>query len=237
MTSAIGARLGTGALALACALVAVQSNAATVHTAKRSAHRALARSTPRPAVAPADEYFGRTKMSILGVRIKVRDLGLQADLHPDEDLAVLTTALYVEDAMRDWARKYPYDRWLPRYAYALETMYEHIPGDDAHKRAIRQINYIIAYFPASNYAKVGRSKLVDGVPTPDPAASAQADSALQRLALLDGRVQPTIPPAAPPTTAPDEAAAGPAPSATLEPLATPSPLTPPIIGPPGKVGR
>lgn len=158
--------------------------------------------------APADEYFGKLKMSILGVRSKVKDLGLDADTHPEHDAAILSTALWVEDAMRDWSKKYPYDHWLPRYAYALETIYEHIPGSEAAKRARRQLNYITAYFPQTVYGKVGRAKLVDGIPTPDPSAAPATE--LERLALIDGKVRPTIPPlAAAPTPAPSSVPAMP----------------------------
>ena len=212
-------RRGRAALAvllfLACALsvVPLASPAAVSRTPTK---RALAAKKPAPkkkavrasayhphmGLAPADEYFGRLGMSVLGVRNKVKDLGLDADYHPEHDKAVLNNALWVEDAMRDWAKKYPFDRWLPRYAYALEQMYERIPGDDAHKRALKQIAYITAYFPQTQYGKVGRAKLAEGVPTPDPSDTPQPLTDLERLALLDGKVQPTIPPAATPTPVP-----------------------------------
>jgi len=154
-------------------------------------------------------------MSILGVRNKVKDLGLDADLHPEHDGAILSNALWVEDAMRDWAKKYPYDHWLPRYAFALEQMYEEIPGSDAHKRVVKQLGYITAYFPQTIYGKVGRAKLAMGIPTPapgDPPAVVETD--LQRLALLDGKVLPTLPPAPTPTPS-----ASPAPA--VEPVPVP----------------
>ncbi len=154
-------------------------------------------------------------MSILGVRSKVKDLGLDADLHPEHDKAVLGNALWVEDAMRDWAKKYPFDRWLPRYAYALEQMYERIPGDEAHRRAVKQVSYLTAYFPQTLYGKIGRAKLVAGIPTPDPSDTPAALGELERLALLDGKVLPTVPPAATP-----------APSPSPSPAALPAPTEP-----------
>ncbi|HYW53500.1 MAG TPA: hypothetical protein VE826_05995 [Dongiaceae bacterium] len=188
---------------------------------------------PKNGLAPADEYFGRLQMSVLGVRNKVKDLGLDADIHPEHDKAILGNALWVEDAMRDWAKKYPFDRWLPRYAYALEQMYERIPGDDAHKRAVKQVSYLTAYFPQTVYGKVGRAKLAIGIPVPDPSATPAIDTDLERLALLDGKVTPTLPPAPTPsptptpvatstptpvsTPAPDPAATTPAPGATTKP--------------------
>jgi hypothetical protein len=168
---------------------------------------------PHNGPAPADEYFGRLQMSILGVRNKVKDLGLDADFHPEHGKAILGNAVWVEDAMRDWAKKYPFDKWLPRYAYALEQMYERIPGDEAHRRALKQISYLTAYFPQTVYGKVGRAKLAMGVPTPDPSATPGiAETALERLALLDGKVTPTIPPAPTPKPSPSPSPAPPSPA-------------------------
>jgi hypothetical protein len=150
---------------------------------------------PRARVASADEYFGQLKMSVLGIRNKVKDLGLDADVHPDRAQAVLGSALQVEDALRGWASKYPRDTWLPRYLYALETMYEHIAGDEAHARAIRHAKYIVTFFPNTVYARICRAKLDVGVPTPGPPATiGTPDSARQRLALIDGKAAPTMPP-------------------------------------------
>jgi hypothetical protein len=191
-------------------------------TKKPAAKKAVVRGYhPRTGPAPADEYFGRLQMSVLGVRNKVKDLGLNADLHPEHDAAVLGSALWVEDAMRDWAKKYPFDRWLPRYAYALEQMYERIPGDAAHRRAVKQIAYLTAYFPQTVYGKVGRAKLAMGIPTPDPGDHPVVLTELERLALIDGKVKPTLPPAPMPTPSP--APTAPAAEAAPEPIATPAP--------------
>jgi hypothetical protein len=178
------------------------ATAKSAASGKPGAKSVAAKPKPKPTAkplfsykdAPADEYFGRLKMSILGVRSKVKDLGLDADVHPEHHPAILSTALWIEDAMRDWSKKYPYDHWLPRYAFALEVMYEHIPGDEAAKRAHRQLNYITAFFPQTVYGKVGRAKLADGIPTPDPSAAPATE--LERLALIDGKVRPTVPPIA-----------------------------------------
>ncbi len=178
------------------------ATAKSAASGKPGAKSVAAKPKPKPTAkplfsykdAPADEYFGRLKMSILGVRSKVKDLGLDADVHPEHDAAILSTALWIEDAMRDWSKKYPYDHWLPRYAFALEVMYERIPGDEAAKRAHRQLNYITAFFPQTVYGKVGRAKLVGGIPTPDPSAAPATE--LDRLALIDGKVRPTVPPTA-----------------------------------------
>jgi hypothetical protein len=197
-------------------------NAVAQKAAKKTVAHAY---RPHPGPAPADEYFGRLQMSILGVRSKVKDLGLDADVHPERDAAVLGTALWVEDAMRDWAKKYPFDRWLPRYAYALEQMYERIPGESAHKRAVKQVAYLTAYFPQTLYGKVGRAKLAQGVPTPEPGEHPPILTELERLALLDGKVMPTIPPAPTPrpSATPSPEPSVPVAEPSAEPAAVPTP--------------
>jgi hypothetical protein len=166
-------------------------------------------------------------MSVLGVRSKVKDLGLDADLHPQHDQAILNNALWLEDAMRDWAKKYPFDKWLPRYAYALEQMYEEIPGDAAHKRAVKQISYITAYFPQTLYGRIGRAKLAMGVPVPDPTYPPIFVGELDRLALIDGKVAPTMPPGAVPRPSPS-----PSPSPEAVDSAVPAPADTPAPAPP-----
>lgn len=202
MSHALRPRAVVAALALVSLMLG--SAAAAPRPPKASAKKSAAKQSgyhPKYSQAPADEYFGRLQMSILGVRNKVKDLGLDADLHPAHDRAVLGSATWVEDAMRDWARKYPFDHWLPRYAYALENIYEEIPGDEAHKRAVRQLSYITAYFPQTVYGRIGRAKLARGIPAAPPVENAAPQTDLQRLALIDGKVQPTMPPAAVPTPA------------------------------------
>ena len=85
-----------------------------------------------------------------------------------------------------------------------------MPGDVAHRRAVKQVAYITAYFPHTVYARVGRAKLASGVPTPNPgAAPPLVQTGLERLALLDGKTIPTMPP-------------GPVPAATPAPATTPA---------------
>jgi hypothetical protein len=216
-TAAKAATKTAAAKPAATKAVAKKALSAKALAAKKAAAKTVKRTGyhPHNGPAPADEYFGRLQMSILGVRSKVRDLGLEADIYPEHDQKVLGNALWVEDAMRDWAKKYPFDRWLPRYAYALEQMYERIPGGDAHKRAVKQISYLTAYFPQTVYGKIGRAKLAMGIPEPDPSATPLIETDLERLALLDGKVIPTLPPAPTPTRSPT-------PSPTATPSAAPS---------------
>jgi hypothetical protein len=225
-TALVLAAVALCAVPLASPAASTSAGAKKLPTAKIARAKPPARKPagyhPHPGPAPADEYFGRLGMSVLGVRSKVKDLGLDADLHPEHDQAILNNALWLEDAMRDWAKKYPFDRWLPRYAYALEQMYEEIPGDAAHKRAVKQVSYITAYFPQTLYGRIGRAKLSLGVPVPDPTYPPIVLGELDRLALIDGKVAPTMPPAVLPSPSPSPSPA-PVDAGVPAPDGTPTP--------------
>ena len=62
---------------------------------------------PTVNLAPADRYFGRLKMSILGVRNSLKDLAARADAHPEDAEHIYDKAVLVEDALRDWHAPLP----------------------------------------------------------------------------------------------------------------------------------
>lgn len=85
-------------------------------------------SVPGPAiaatrVAPADEYFGHLKMSILGIRNQLRDLETRSAWRGENKRNLLGKATFIEDAMREWAEKYPADPWLPQFRRRLDLCY------------------------------------------------------------------------------------------------------------------
>ena len=66
-------------------------------------------------LAPADQYFGRMKMSVLGIRNELDGLERRA-LGGDRNVASMAGKLaLVDDAMNDWRAHYPRDSWLPRF--------------------------------------------------------------------------------------------------------------------------
>jgi hypothetical protein len=108
------------------------------------------------ALAPADRYFGRLQMSILGVRNSLRDLALRLAAHPDEAASVYDKTLSIDDALHDWAKKFPNDPWIPKYARALASLYAQIDTDDARVRKNDTLDWLISAYPSSEYALMGR---------------------------------------------------------------------------------
>src|SRR5579883_2108391 len=115
------------------------------------------------ALAPADEYFGRQKLSPLGIRHEV--LTLKDDLHharehPD---AIEHKAELVEDAVDDWAERYPNDTWIASAAWQLGTLFEELPGKDAREHAIVVLELVRDKFAASPFAATAKRDLDRGI--------------------------------------------------------------------------
>lgn len=149
-------------------LVVLTAAAAQASATPRPAH---ARATPSAApiiphvvylnyrVAPADEYFGRLKMSILGIRNTIRDMGLRADADPAHAAAILGTVTLAEDAMHDWEHKYPHDTWIPPAILSLERVYAKVDSDDARTHAKLVMAWLVRDYPGSAPGKLGKSEL------------------------------------------------------------------------------
>jgi hypothetical protein len=107
-------------------------------------------------LAPADRYFGQLQMSILGVRNSLHDLALRIAARPEEADQVYGKTVLVEDALRDWSQKFPNDPWIPKYLYSLAELYRKIDTEDARVRKNDTLDWLIASYPTSDYAKMGR---------------------------------------------------------------------------------
>jgi hypothetical protein len=72
-------------------------------------------------LAPADEYFGPFKESILEIRNRL----MSFERDSNSDLAHRVRAVdNLELAIEDWYRHYPRDPWIPGFAVRLAHVYE-----------------------------------------------------------------------------------------------------------------
>lgn len=75
-------------------------------------------------LAPADEYFGRMKMSVLEIGNRLHDLTRRCDANPVMQAgSIAHDSGLIEDAIRDWQRKYPADPWIPKDMTSLERIH------------------------------------------------------------------------------------------------------------------
>jgi len=120
---------------------------------------ASAQSTALAKVAPADEYFGPLKMSILGIRNSLRTEFVKLESVANVDTGdAFRHAAFVEKSIREWERKYPADSWLPRSVLALHRVYTRIASDEAERSAAETAAWLIERYPHSAEAAQVRSE-------------------------------------------------------------------------------
>ena len=175
----------------------------------------VAKAAPKCRVAPADEYFGKLKMSILGIRNTIKDQGLKIDVNPGQAPSTANAIALTEDAIRDWQHKYPCDSWLPGTLFALERFYLKIHTDDGVKHVHATFAWLRHDYPKSKVVQVARAE--DGQASAAPASPATAS---MPGAGTTGSTAATVTTSGSSTPPPGQTAAGQAP-------ATPYPGTAP----------
>jgi hypothetical protein len=110
-------------------------------------------------LAPADEYFGRYNLSVLGIANTIRDAGARLDSGGDPHAMLSGPLSFVTDAMKDWEQKFPGDPWVAKDLLALEAVYLRVPTDEGFHLATQTEAWLIADYPNTDYAAQGRSQL------------------------------------------------------------------------------
>ncbi|HEV8021042.1 MAG TPA: hypothetical protein VGP41_07240 [Candidatus Lustribacter sp.] len=81
--------------------------------------------------APADEYFGQTKLSPIGVRNELTRIGKYLDAGWGDRMTKDT--LWVIDSLEDWQHQYPRDYELPRLLLQTYKTLERMDSPEAQK--------------------------------------------------------------------------------------------------------
>jgi hypothetical protein len=137
-------------------------------------------------LAPADEYFGRFNLSILGIANSIRDAGNRIDGGADPRAMLDGPLYFATDALHDWEKKYPGDPWIPKDMLALESVYLRVLTGDGAKLAAQTEAWLAADYPDSAYAAQGRGQLAaasNAAPAAAPGIPSYA-SAWERFAAL-----------------------------------------------------
>lgn len=152
---------------VAAATTAAMSATPAPHPASKAHAKTPAKTVAHVAkcrVAPADEYFGKLKLSILGIRNTIKDQGLKVDVAPDQAASTFNAIALTEDAIHDWEHKYPCDSWLPGSIFALEHFYTKIHTEDGVRHVHATFAWLRHDFP--------RHRLIASARTEDGAATA-----------------------------------------------------------------
>jgi len=101
--------------------------------------------------APADEYFGHTKLSPIGVRNEITRIGKYLDVGWGDRMT--SDALWVVDALADWQENYPRDYELPRLLLATYKTLERIDSPQAKAARIEVRKTLTIDYAASPEAQ------------------------------------------------------------------------------------
>ncbi len=189
---------------------AQQSAASAQHSTKKMtpAQRAAAKEAAQLAaiklLAPADEYFGPLKQSVIGMRNQIRILGWNYDVNHDIWHQTYTSASLTERAVRDWANKYPHDEQVPRTIFMLQRLYTKVLSQESRDHAHAIAMWLLVSYASSPQAKQLKKTLavehLAPIPPPTPAATPTYSSIFgpQYPSEFDSTPAPSPPTAAPP---------------------------------------
>jgi hypothetical protein len=117
-------------------------------------------------LAPADEYFGRYNLSVLGIANHIRDAGARIDTGSDIRSMLTGPLAFATDAIKAWEQQYPSDPWIAKNLLALEAVYLKVPTDEWFRLASQTEAWLLADFPNTLYAAQGRKQLADAASPP-----------------------------------------------------------------------
>jgi hypothetical protein len=121
--------------------------------------------------APADEYFGPHKQSILEIRNRLDRIDTKSDRELIDDNATVELD-DVAASVSDWRSQYPNDPWLPRFYARLLHDY-HRAGASSSDRAVAMLNEMKTTYPdAPETSEIVAMTYEGGALVPVPVAAA-----------------------------------------------------------------
>lgn len=111
--------------------------------------------------APGDEYFGRMKMSFLGINNTFHDDAIRAGAYTT-DPHLIGAVAWADDALNAWARKYPNDPQLARSYFLGFQMYRKVWTPDGQQKAWTYAHIVIQKWPSSFFGKALKKDLSIG---------------------------------------------------------------------------
>jgi hypothetical protein len=173
--------------------------------------------------APGDEYFGRMKMSYLGINNTFHDDAIRAGAYTTDE-RLIAHAAWADEALNAWAKKYPNDPQLSRSYFLAFLYYRKVWTQDGQQKAWNYANLELHKFPNSFFGKTLKADLARGFTehyfaSPEPCAMGPAPSGSPSASPL---------PSSSPTATPSPAPGQPKVEILPVPCFTPSPSPSPI---------
>ena len=175
--------------------------------------------------APGDEYFGRMKMSYLGIDNTFKDGFISAGVYTT-DQRVISKLMFADDALQRWSSKYPGDPQIARSYFLGVAVFRKVYTQPGQELAWHYMQVLLHQYPKTYFGKAIKAALdKDGGFTEHWFAAAEmCPTPLPRGVQAQPTAAPTTPPT-PTTTQPAVQLIDPPciPPPTPEPTATPTP--------------
>jgi hypothetical protein len=111
--------------------------------------------------APGDEYFGRMKMSFLGINNTFHDETIRAGDYTT-DSGIINKVAFADEALEQWSHRYPGDPQLARSYYLAIVMYKKIYTQDGQQKAWTYMHLLTSRFGGTYFGKLEKADLSRG---------------------------------------------------------------------------
>ncbi len=111
--------------------------------------------------APGDEYFGRLKLSFLGINNTFFDERIRAGEYTT-DSNIISHVDQADQALQDWAHKYPDDPQLSRSYFLAARVYKKIYTEPAQRKSLAYMNLLVQKYGNTFFGKTAKSELAKG---------------------------------------------------------------------------
>ncbi len=108
--------------------------------------------------APGDEYFGRMKISYLGIDNTFKDGSISAGAYTT-DQRVISKLMFADEALRRWAAKYPNDPQLARSYFLGVEVFRKVYTQQGQQIAWQYIQTIEHKYPNTYFGKTIKADL------------------------------------------------------------------------------
>ena len=111
--------------------------------------------------APGDQYFGRLKISYLGIDNTAHDVAIEAGAYT-VDPRLISKLMFADEALHQWEHEYPGDPQLARSYFLMIGALRKVYTQSAQNLAWAYMQHVIHVYPASYFAKVLRRDVAIG---------------------------------------------------------------------------
>jgi hypothetical protein len=111
--------------------------------------------------APGDEYFGRMKISYLGIDNTFRDAAISAGAYSTDE-KLINKLQFADEALAKWAAKYPGDPQLARAYFLGLIVFRKIYTQSAQQTAWRYDQLLIQKYPTTYFGKSAKTAATTG---------------------------------------------------------------------------